>query len=444
MALNHFDSFYSKVYDKQWQSIRLGLLSPNKYAAVLNNYNEDEQNSIQVMLRQQGAYSLKRVYEKNRKRLANHIEKKQILKQKFSDNEPKLDVDSSHTELDNYSTSEESDYERISSFFTDTDDLVESIDGEPFVNQAQFSIDFNDFVPVSELKIDDEDRNNDQDYFSFYDSNFQVPVTIEDQTELNLEATNLDVWTFPRLDFSQFEPAKLNNRNLFNYYLLDGASVLPVLALDVRDGDYVADLCSAPGGKSLMIYLSCNVSRLLCNDMSTSRLKRLQNVFTSFVRETNLDQKIVMTNRDASTLLDSTILYDKVLVDAPCTNDRHSLYENDNNMFSPKRTDERVRMPTRQLELLFSAMNMVKVGGTVVYSTCSLSPVQNDGVVHMALKRVNDQQLMQFDVVNMKQALRPLRSVFTFDHRFRYGTQVLPNICSNFGPMYISKLVRKH
>lgn len=72
----------------------------------------------------------------------------------------------------------------------------------------------------------------------------------------------------------------------------------------------------------------------------------------------------------------------------PCTTDRHSLKENDNNWFKSSRIKERLKLPELQSELLAQALSIVKVGGIVVYSTCTLSPIQNDGVVNMAIKKL--------------------------------------------------------
>lgn len=74
-------------------------------------------------------------------------------------------------------------------------------------------------------------------------------------------------------------------------------------------------------------------------------------------------------------------------MDVPCTTDRHSLAEDDNNIFRSDRIKERLRMPELQSDILINCMRLLKVGGTLVYSTCSLSPIQNDGVVNMALSK---------------------------------------------------------
>ena len=90
--------------------------------------------------------------------------------------------------------------------------------------------------------------------------------------------------------------------------------------------------------------------------------------------------------------------YDKILVDVPCTTDRKSVQDNDNNIFKSTRVRERLRLPELQADILFHALKLVKKGGNVVYSTCTLSPVQNDGVVHMALKKIWEETSYKFVV----------------------------------------------
>lgn len=77
LALAHYDNFYSKVYQEQWQSIRLGLLSPNKYSAIVNHFGDSE--AVQIALRQAGAYDLQYIYEKNLRRILRQLEKKRFF-----------------------------------------------------------------------------------------------------------------------------------------------------------------------------------------------------------------------------------------------------------------------------------------------------------------------------------------------------------------------------
>ncbi|XP_027200613.2 5-methylcytosine rRNA methyltransferase l(2)10685 [Dermatophagoides pteronyssinus] len=433
LALRHFDNFYGKIYEKQWQSIRLGLLSPKKYAAIVNNFVDFE--STEIELRQIGAYNLRYIYDKNLRKIIKQLKREEFIQSRklMVKNNNNDDHDESiiiPSELEQT----ESETENIEAFFTDVQE------SELEHNQASLHLDLSQFVPVTELKYREE-IVDDREYFEFYNTNHELVVDHIEQTNIEMPIL-LNLYLFRRNDFTQFPAAKLCQTNLFNYYLLDGASILPVLAMDIQNGDYVADFCAAPGGKSLLMYLQMKNCKFFLNELSESRFERLKNVFRSFIPKDKIKQSIIFSHSDAIHLRQYN-KFDKILVDVPCTNDRHSIYSNENNIFSPKRMNERISIPNKQLDLLCEALKSIKINGTVVYSTCSLSPIQNDGVIHMALKRMNEEQpLMKFAIINLKQSLRPLRTMFQFDFQFKYGIQILPNICTNFGPMYFCKIQR--
>ncbi|XP_072513361.1 tRNA (cytosine(34)-C(5))-methyltransferase, mitochondrial isoform X2 [Salminus brasiliensis] len=166
---------------------------------------------------------------------------------------------------------------------------------------------------------------------------------------------------------------------LKQYYLLNAASLLPVLALGVKDGEKVLDLCSAPGGKALALLQTANPGLLHCNEVDESRyewlLKTLESYIPPSVRET-----VTVTNVDGRTIGGSQPdMYDKVLVDAPCSNDRSWL-------FTPGAQQgelwlrERAQLPVLQKELLCTVPRKSEVCGlflvvdavksTVARATC--------------------------------------------------------------------------
>ncbi|KAG8263020.1 5-methylcytosine rRNA methyltransferase nsun4 [Homalodisca vitripennis] len=95
--------------------------------------------------------------------------------------------------------------------------------------------------------------------------------------------------------------------------------------------------------------------------------------------------------------------------------------------------------------ILFQALKLVKKGGAVVYSTCSLNPAQNDGVVQMALRKVWEETSMKIVVKDLSQALEPAKVVFKFAEPrcLKYGSLIVPYLPSNFGPMYFCKLEKE-
>lgn len=77
--------------------------------------------------------------------------------------------------------------------------------------------------------------------------------------------------------------------------------------------------------------------------------------------------------------------YDRILVDAPCSSDRHVIQDSGEMLsWSPARTKQ---FALRQTKILMSALKSLKAGGICVYSTCSLSPLENDAVVEKILKK---------------------------------------------------------
>ncbi|XP_057714435.1 5-methylcytosine rRNA methyltransferase NSUN4 [Corythoichthys intestinalis] len=255
---------------------------------------------------------------------------------------------------------------------------------------------------------------------------------------------NIKCLVFPRGDITRFKPARPDAYGLLSYYLMDAASVLPCLALDVHEGHTLLDLCAAPGGKTLALLQSQAIGFLCLNDSSVSRTLRLRKVLHSYV------PKELLTNKNLRiTSLDGTKwgeieqnTFDRVLVDVPCTTDRHSLMEDDNNIFSKNRMGERRRLPQLQLQLLLAGLVAARPGGEIVYSTCTLSQIQNVGVVEQAIQLAHENYGIQLQVVDLHPLTHMFKNTFHFASDLRLGEMVIPHLAANFGPIYMCKLKR--
>ncbi|XP_054164042.1 5-methylcytosine rRNA methyltransferase NSUN4-like [Oppia nitens] len=450
IALQHFDNFYGKVYGNNWKSIRLGLLSPNKYCSVVNIFADYE--DIEIKMRQLGAVDLRRYYERHHKKYTRMERRMKLLAEKKAKKiammAEEAGVDVSEINADDVVVSDISDRELGSggSSVSDAEDLLEMLSqkedsDDPFINAAKMDIDLNDFVPIEDLKYGEE-IVTEAPYYEFYQKDIDIPIEHIQETKLEIPEI-LKIYSFPRGVMSNFPaPQRQKLLGVFDYFLMDGASILPVLALNIQPNDRVADYCAAPGGKSLIMALTLRPKYQLCNDLSLSRCSRLKNVFDTYIPEIHaLRKTLEFSNKDAKTII-KTDAYDKVLVDVICTNDRLSVAENDNSWFKNTRLQERLRLPEEQLQMLYAGLRSVRPDGAVVYSTCSLSPIQNDGVVHMALKRIWEETNHVFVVCDLKEAFRPFRGLYKMNNTFKYGTQVVPFMPSNYGPIYISKLKR--
>lgn len=106
----------------------------------------------------------------------------------------------------------------------------------------------------------------------------------------------------------------INAYRPLDYYLFDGGSILPVLALDIQLGDTVLDMCAAPGGKSLTILQTLMPRVLVANDLTQSRVKRLQKVVNQFVSDIyKTENMLLITNLDARAI-DEKDVYNKVFL----------------------------------------------------------------------------------------------------------------------------------
>ncbi|KAG8590752.1 hypothetical protein GDO81_006883 [Engystomops pustulosus] len=220
------------------------------------------------------------------------------------------------------------------------------------------------------------------------------------------------------------------------YYILNASSILPVLALDVKHGETVLDMCAAPGGKSIALLQCASPGHLHCNEPDFHRSRWLQETLESFVplphrnviSTTELDGRLIgRTNANT---------YHKVLVDAPCSNDRSWLFSSDVQQ-AAERISQRRTLPAIQTELLRSAIAALRPGGSLVYSTCTLSQAENSAVVSNILNSCPD--VLPVDLSDMANTLS---HEFTFAANVTHGLLVLPHKGKAWGPMFVSKLIK--
>jgi 16S rRNA C967 or C1407 C5-methylase (RsmB/RsmF family) len=182
------------------------------------------------------------------------------------------------------------------------------------------------------------------------------------------------------------------DKNSSQYYTMDAASLLPVLALDPLPGEAIADICAAPGGKTLAIATRMGFSgRLLASDLSADRVKRLRyNLRRLGVPDTGPGWALETMHASANVIAHQYPgQFDKVLIDAPCSSEAHVI--NDSKELSKWSTSKSSLLAKRQRKLIQSAMKLLKPGGRLVYATCSISPLENQDVITFMLKKFPDQ-----------------------------------------------------
>jgi 16S rRNA C967 or C1407 C5-methylase (RsmB/RsmF family) len=166
-------------------------------------------------------------------------------------------------------------------------------------------------------------------------------------------------------------------------YVQDIASQLPAILLAPEPGERVLDLCAAPGSKTGQIAaIMRNEGEIAAVEVVRGRFFKLRanlaDQGASGVRTFNRDGTTVWRHRPE--------YFDRVLVDAPCsTEGRFRVDDPDTYRFwQPRKPKEMAR---KQSRLLWSAVQCLRPGGTLVYSTCTFAPEENEAVVSRILQR---------------------------------------------------------
>jgi len=152
------------------------------------------------------------------------------------------------------------------------------------------------------------------------------------------------------------------------------------------------DLCAAPGGKTLVLALNLPENAVLtANELSSDRRSRLLRVIDASLPQ-DIRDRVTITGYDGArwSRYEQTC-YDRILLDAPCSSERHVLS-------SPKHlqtwSTARIRnLAIRQWSLLSGAFLVLKNGGYLLYSTCALSPEENDHCIDKLLKKYPEAQV---------------------------------------------------
>lgn len=221
------------------------------------------------------------------------------------------------------------------------------------------------------------------------------------------------------------DPAYIElSKGLLNPYYLDRASYLTALSVGAKPGETILDMCAAPGGKTLVIALSLGgKGTLIANDRSAARRARLHRVLSEHLPEPSLTT-VKVTGHDATRWgLYEQDTYDRILLDAPCSSERHVLGSAAHlARWSPSRSR---RLAVQAYAMLAAAYTAVKKGGLIVYSTCALSPLENDGVI----KKLRSKRGVS---IEMDDSLP--------GEKTEYGIQIAPDRDGGLGPMYIARL----
>lgn len=169
------------------------------------------------------------------------------------------------------------------------------------------------------------------------------------------------------------------------FYSQEPSAASAVTILAPEPGDKVLDLCAAPGGKSTQIAALLNGNGLLwSNEVVRSRAM----ILLSNIERTGVKNAVVSSCRPDILCERLSGFFDKVLVDAPCSGE--GMFRRDAQAVSDWSVEHVKACADRQLAILNSTADAVKENGILVYSTCTFSTEENEGVVCKFLEEHKD------------------------------------------------------
>ena len=240
---------------------------------------------------------------------------------------------------------------------------------------------------------------------------------------------------------------------------MDPGSIAAAMCLPVEGASVLLDMCAAPGGKTLVLSGIKNSDCILkSNERSAPRKARLDKVVESVLPE-EISSAVVTSHSDGALWCKrESEAYDSILLDAPCSSERHVLADS---RYLDDWSPSRIRsLSMEQWSLMSSAWRLLKKEGFLLYGTCALSRDENDGVVSKLLKKFDDAEICSGEYVHeiflhnvssfsgiMKSERAEnvcdyLKKIFSLAVQTEFGFHIRPDCADGAGPLYFS-LIKK-
>jgi 16S rRNA (cytosine1407-C5)-methyltransferase len=209
------------------------------------------------------------------------------------------------------------------------------------------------------------------------------------------------------------------------YYIQEASSMLPVELFSFEEPDNLLtlDLAASPGGKTThLVSRMKDQGLILANDSSQGRIQALRIVLQHWGAENTAISRF--PGESYGQWYPET--FDRILIDAPCS--MQGLRTAESHPPRPVTESETRHLARRQVDLLTSALQAARIGGEVVYSTCTLAVEEDEGVVETILKKFGDSVTLE----NAQRVLpTPAHGIMTSTSQF---DQVIANRTIRFWP----------
>ncbi len=181
------------------------------------------------------------------------------------------------------------------------------------------------------------------------------------------------------------ELGKTKEHLLGYFYVQEITSMLPILVLDPKPGEVLLDLCASPGSKTTQAAaLMENKGTIIANEINLGRI----GILNSNMERCGVMNTIVTRHEGVAfcerILKKTKIRFDKILVDAPCSGE--GTLRKSPRTFLIWNINMIKKIASVQRKLAVAALKILKVGGEMIYSTCTLSPEEDEEIVDFLIK----------------------------------------------------------
>lgn len=219
------------------------------------------------------------------------------------------------------------------------------------------------------------------------------------------------------------------------YYLQEPSAMAVAGALEVKPHEKVLDLCAAPGGKSTQLAAAMQGEGILIsNEIHPARAKALsENIERLGITNT------IVTNETPERLAEHfPLFFDRILVDAPCSGE--GMFRKLPEAIDDWSEEKVLECHRMQLDILKAAHRMLKPGGTLVYSTCTFAPLENEQTVELFLSEYPDYKLEPVPYAELFAPGQP-NWVTPADSRLSMTSRLWPHLLEGEGH-FLAKLVK--
>ena len=216
------------------------------------------------------------------------------------------------------------------------------------------------------------------------------------------------------------------------FYFQEPSAMAAVSALPIEEGDFVLDLCAAPGGKATHAGAALNNTGLL---MANEIVPRRAEILAENIERFGL-RNAVVTNENPARLAEKYPEYfDKIIVDAPCSGE--GMFRREPRAVTEWSPEHAGSCAARQRNILDSAVKLLKNGGLLLYSTCTFSEEENEDNVRYMLEN-HGMSLMNISLSGVTEGINMPEALRIFPHRSRGEGHFVALLRKNHGGIGIN------